>query len=102
MGDGARDNRHIVIGVSNIDAQVFDEQRQSIATHSQIAQTLAADHFIEYSAYDEYAALGTEKGGAEKNADAGVNGHIAKPWTSATTACWMKPANHPGQAIKAQ
>ncbi len=77
----ATDNpHHLIIGVTNIDEQITDEQRlnaerQSIATYARVAQALAqdyfsiyyvdarTDHFIEYSAYDDYTALGIEKSG---------------------------------------
>ncbi|MBR1780074.1 MAG: EAL domain-containing protein [Oscillospiraceae bacterium] len=79
--DGA-DSRHIIIGVSNIDAQITEEQRleaqrQSAATYSRVAQALAQDYFsiyyvdtetdrfIEYSSYDEYSELGIEKSGED-------------------------------------
>ncbi|MBQ8973802.1 MAG: EAL domain-containing protein [Clostridia bacterium] len=72
--------RHIIIGVSNIDSQISDEQkleaeRQRVAAYSRIAQALAqdyfsiyyvdtqTDHFIEYSAHEEYDELNVEKSG---------------------------------------
>ena len=77
---GGQDRSHIIIGVSNIDAQITEDQkleaeRQSAATYSRIAQALAQDYFsiyyvntdtdrfIEYSAYDAYSELGIEKSG---------------------------------------
>ena len=77
---GEKDSRHIIIGVSNIDAQITEEQRleaerQSAATYSRVAQALArdyfsiyyvdieTDHFIEYSSYGEFSKLGIEKQG---------------------------------------
>jgi len=79
---GAADEKHIIIGVSNIDAQITEEQRleaerQSVATYARVAQALARDYFsiyyvdvetdrfIEYSAYDEYSDLGIEKSGED-------------------------------------
>ncbi|MBQ9708442.1 MAG: GGDEF domain-containing protein [Firmicutes bacterium] len=76
------DREHIIIGVSNIDAQITEEQRleserHSAAAYSRIAQALAkdyfsiyyvdteTDHFIEYSAHDDYADLGIEKSGED-------------------------------------
>jgi len=76
------DKRHIIIGVSNIDAQISEEQRldaqrQNVATYSRVAQALARDyfsiyyvdipteHFIEYSAHEEYGDLGIEKEGED-------------------------------------
>ena len=74
--------RHLIIGVSNVDAQITDAQkleaaRQSAATYSRIAQALATDYFsiycvdttddsfIEYSENTEYTGLGIEKQGED-------------------------------------
>ena len=76
------DDHHIVIGVSNIDAQISEEQRleaerRSVAAYSRVAQALAkdyfsiyyvdtdTDYFLEYSSYDEYSELGIEKSGED-------------------------------------
>lgn len=76
------DADHIIIGVSNIDDQVSDNQRleaarRSEATYAHIAEALAQDyfsiyyvdldndHFIEYSAHDEYSSLDIEKSGSD-------------------------------------
>ena len=76
----ADDPKHIVIGVSNIDAQMrreaeYEKTRRDSVTFASIAQALAADYFsiyyvniendrfIEYSATGEYEDLGIEKGG---------------------------------------
>ena len=79
---GDADGSHIIIAVSNIDAQITAEQRleaerQSVATYSRVAQALArdyfsiyyvdieTDHFIEYSSYEEFSDLGIEKSGED-------------------------------------
>ena len=71
------DDHHIIIGVSNIDAQITDEEkleahRQSHVTFARIAEALSQDYFsiyyvdtetdqfIEYSAHEEYKAFGFE------------------------------------------
>lgn len=76
------DPQHIIIGVSNIDAQMQREQQYQEAvaqnvTFSSIAQALAADyfsiyyvdietdHFIEYSSHEEYQDLNIDKGGED-------------------------------------
>ena len=84
----AEDGRHIVIGVSNVATQIsrdiddqmqreaeFEKAKRDNVTFASIAQALAADYFsiyyvdtetdrfIEYSAHEDYAALGIEKGG---------------------------------------
>ena len=76
------DDHHIIIGVSNIDAQITEEekleaQRQSSVTFSRIAEALSQDyfsiyyvnteteHFIEYSAHEEYKSLGIETMGED-------------------------------------
>ena len=75
-------DKHIVIGVNNIDAQMqrqmeFDAAKAQSVTFASIAQALAADyfsiyyvdtvtdHFVEYSAHDDYKALGIEKSGED-------------------------------------
>ena len=75
-----RDISRIIIGVSNVDAQITESQkleaiRQSAGTYSRIARALAEDYFciyyvdtetdqfIEYSAYGEYSELGIERSG---------------------------------------
>ena len=80
--DSSGECRHIIIGVSNIDAQITDDQRleaerQSATTYARIAQALArdyfsiyyvdteTDHFIEYSAHADYDELGIEKSGED-------------------------------------
>ena len=76
------DPEHIVVGVSNINAQIqleqeYEKTKRDSVTFASIAQALAADYFsiyyvdtetdrfIEYSAHDDYAALGIEKGGED-------------------------------------
>ena len=76
------DDHHIIIGVSNVDDQITEEEkleaeRQSTVTFSSIAEALSldyfsiyyvdtqTDHFIEYSSHEDYAALGIEKGGED-------------------------------------
>ena len=73
--DEGREGHHIVVGISNIDAHAADSE--AAVTYSSIAQALAADyfsiyyvdtetdHFIEYSAHDEYQKLNIEKGGED-------------------------------------
>ena len=75
-----REQRHIAIGVANVDAQVpedekLEEQRRSSVTYAGIVQALAMDyfgiyyvnaetgHFIEYSSRGSYGSLGLEKSG---------------------------------------
>lgn len=72
--------RSIVIGVNSINAQLereqeYDRTKKESVTFASIAQALAADYFsiyyvntetdrfIEYSAHDDYEALGIEKEG---------------------------------------
>ena len=67
------DPNHIVIGLSNVDAQMRREAQA--VTYSRVADALAADyfsiyyvdtqtdHFIEYSATEEYHSLGVEREG---------------------------------------
>ncbi|MBR4163212.1 MAG: EAL domain-containing protein [Solobacterium sp.] len=74
------DENYIIIGVSNISAQIaqekeFEEVRQNSVTYSSIAQALSADYFsiyyvntetdefIEYNAKNGYESLGFEKKG---------------------------------------
>ena len=76
------DGTHVVICVSNIDAQVSDDERlaaerQSEATYANIAQALAQDYFsiyyvdldtdrfIEYSSHEEYQELNIAKSGED-------------------------------------
>ena len=76
------DANHIIIGVSNIDAQVSDDRRmdselRSETTYTHIARALAQDyfsvyyvdlendHFIEYGSHDEYNSLDVEKRGGD-------------------------------------
>jgi len=76
------DGNHIIIGVSNIDAQMRQQaeyrQAEKIRiTYSRVAQALAGDyfsiyvvdpstdHFIEYSATEQYDELGIEKSGED-------------------------------------
>ena len=76
------DDHHIVIGVSNVDAQIMETQKQdtqrlNVATYSRIARALAQDYFciycvnlqtdefIEYSSSDAYQILSIEKGGKD-------------------------------------
>ncbi len=76
------DNKHIVIGISNVDAQMKRQQeaeraRAESLTFAGIAQALAADYFsiyyvdmetdrfIEYSSSEEYQELNIEKGGED-------------------------------------
>ncbi len=76
------DNKHIVIGISNVDAQMKRQQeaeraRAESLTFAGIAQALAADYFsiyyvdmetdrfIEYSSSEEYQGLNIEKGGRD-------------------------------------
>ena len=79
---GGADDNHIIIGVSNIDAPITEDQRleaerKSAATYSRIAQALARDYFsiyyvdietdrfIEYSSFGEFSELGIEKSGED-------------------------------------
>ncbi|MBQ3378979.1 MAG: EAL domain-containing protein [Clostridia bacterium] len=74
------DEEHMIIGVSNIDNQITDEERAGVqyrngVTFEKIAQALSSDYFsiyyvntetdyfIEYSAYEAYQTLGIEKQG---------------------------------------
>ena len=76
------DFRHIIVGVSNVDAQIAEEQRamaerQSLQSFSRVAQALAqdyfsiyyvdieTDYFIEFSASDGFSAIGIEKRGED-------------------------------------
>ena len=76
----SEDEKHIVIGISNVEAQMqqqaeYEKTKREIVTFASIAQALAADYFsiyyvdtvtdrfVEYSAHDDYEALGIEKGG---------------------------------------
>ena len=78
----AEDHRHLVIGVTNVEAQILREQmleasRQNSLTYASIAQALAADYFsiyyvdintdrfVEFSAHEDYSELGIEKGGED-------------------------------------
>ena len=78
----AEDQRHIVIGISNVAAQMAQERRMEEAgshevAFASIAEALAADYFsiyyvdtdtdrfIEYSADAEYDKLGIEKAGED-------------------------------------
>lgn len=73
---------HIIIGIYNIDAQMrqkeeYQKSEEERITYARIAQALAGDyfsiyvvdpetkHFLEYSATEEYDALGFEKGGED-------------------------------------
>ena len=79
---GGEDFNHIIIGVTNIDKQISEDQkletmRQSTATYFRIARALAADYFsiyyvdmetdrfIEYSSHKEFQELNIEKGGED-------------------------------------
>ncbi len=72
--------RHFIVGVSNVDAQIAEEQRlmaerQNLQSVSRIAQALAqdyfiiyyvdieTDYFIEFSASDDFSTIGIEKRG---------------------------------------
>lgn len=74
------DKQHIIIGVSNIEEQLTEEEKAEIqkrnsVTFSRIAQALSrdffsiyyvdveTDHFIEYSSHEEYQQLDIEKAG---------------------------------------
>ncbi|MBQ9263963.1 MAG: EAL domain-containing protein [Clostridia bacterium] len=76
------DGTHIVIGISNIDAQMhrqkeYEDVKARSLTYARISQALAADYFsiyyvdtetdrfIEYSSHDEYQDLGIEKDGED-------------------------------------
>ena len=78
----ASDGRYIIIGVSNIDAQLPEEerlesQRTNSVTFAQISEALSRDyfsiyyvnirtnHFIEYSSDEAYKALGIETMGED-------------------------------------
>ena len=78
---GAHDEHHIVIGISNVNTQVTEQQsdelRAAVAPYTQIAKALAQDYFsiyyvntetdryLEYSAHEDYAELGIEKSGED-------------------------------------
>lgn len=81
LANGARDH-HLIIGISNIDDQISDEndfesQQHSTITYAGIAQALAADYFciyyvntetdrfIEYSSHSKYRELGIEQSGSD-------------------------------------
>ena len=74
--------RHIIVGVSNVDAQISSAQRafaerQNLDSFPRISQALAqdyfiiyyvdveTDYFIEYSADDEFGKIGIEKQGED-------------------------------------
>ncbi len=74
--------RHIIVGVSNVDAQINAEQRaiaemQNLSAFPRISQALAqdyfiiyyvdveTDYFIEYSAGDDFSRIGIEKRGED-------------------------------------
>ena len=74
--------RHFIVGVSNVDAQIAEEQRvmaerQNLQSVSRIAQALAqdyfiiyyvdieTDYFIEFSASDNFSTIGIEKRGED-------------------------------------
>ena len=74
--------RHIIVGVSNVDAQISSAQRafaerQNLNSFPRISQALArdyfiiyyvdveTDYFIEYSAGDEFGKIGIEKQGED-------------------------------------
>ena len=76
------DLRHVILGVSNIDAQITDEQklaaeRQSAVTYTSIAEALSQDYFsiyyvntetdrfIEYCSDETYQELGIEQSGED-------------------------------------
>ena len=76
------DRRHVIIGVTNVDAQItesekLEAQRRSSVTYASIVKALALDyitiyyvnaetnHFIEYSSNEQYGDLGIEKSGDE-------------------------------------
>ena len=78
----AEDGRHLVIGVSNVAAQVardqeYEASRQSSLTYARIAQALSKDYysiylvntetdeFIEYSSSSDYQDLHVEKSGVD-------------------------------------
>lgn len=68
-------DKHIVIGVNNIDSQM--KREKAILTYSSISKALSADYFsiyfvntenddfIEYSSHEGYEALGIEKKGTD-------------------------------------
>ena len=77
-----RDDSHIIIGVSNIDESITEDEkrefeRRNSVTFAGIAQALAMDYFsiyyvdtetdrfIEYSSHEEYSELNIEKGGED-------------------------------------
>ena len=77
-----RDRNHVIIGVSNVDSQVSDEDRledhqRSRVTYESIVQALVADYFsiyyvntvndnfIEYSSSEQYQQLAIEKSGVD-------------------------------------
>ena len=74
--------RHFIVGVSNVDAQIAEEQRimaerQNLQSFGRIAQALAqdyfsiyyvdveTDYFIEFSASDDFSTIGIEKRGED-------------------------------------
>ena len=76
------DFRHFIVGVSNVDTQIAEEQRimaerQNLQSFGRIAQALAqdyfniyyidieTDYFIEFSASDDFSAIGIEKRGED-------------------------------------
>jgi hypothetical protein len=82
------DNKHIVIGISNVDAQMKRQQeaeraRAESLTFAGIAQALAADYFSIYYVdmetdrslstllSEEYQGLNIEKGAATSSTSAG-------------------------------
>ena len=84
------DNRHIILGVSNIDSQITEDQRlaaerESTATYYRIVQALAADYFsiyyvdtetdryTEYSSGDGFGSLGIENTGEDFFAESRKN-----------------------------
>ena len=79
---GSGRDGHIILGVSNIDAQItrdarLEAERRSAATYSRIAQALAADYFsiyyvdtdtgrfIEYISRRDHTGLGVEQSGED-------------------------------------
>lgn len=77
-----KDHGHVIIGVSNVDAQISEEdkleaQQRSRVTYASIVQALALDYFsiyyvntandsfIEYSSSNSYDRLSIEKSGAD-------------------------------------
>ena len=74
--------RHAVIGISSVDEQIrarmaYEEAHQASITYSRVAQALSGDffstyvvdpdtdHFVQYSATDEYEKLGVEQEGED-------------------------------------